>query len=276
MKKRKHNRRPNKKTARRRPGRGKKDVRCLTSFSARRPASNKRRRSITIMPPRKVGERSLTDLAKQINTEHLKIVRALKIGLQHAITAGSLLIAAKAKLKHGQWLPWLRDNCLISERSAELYMRLARHAPEIESKVASLADLTVQEAIALIAKADESDVVEGTAIDSAAAAEKDVRHRTSFLPDAVTAPPDQPRALEQMDRVPQLMSTEDQHRFNLNQGGHYLLHIPRTPIAPYLHPAVSYSADQWDDIAGFLSRLAAAMRIAAFDEANFRTVGKLM
>jgi hypothetical protein len=79
---------------------------------------------------------------------------------------------------------------------------------------------------------------------------------------------DQPR-VEHIGRVSQPMSDEDQHRFNLNQGGHCLLYIPRTPITTYLHPDVRYDADQWDQIADFLKNLAAAMRntVAALDEA---------
>jgi hypothetical protein len=75
-----------------------------------------------------------------------------KRGIEHAITAGNLLIEAKAKLnKHGQWLPWLREHCTMSERTAQLYMRLARFAPELQAKSASLADLTIERAVSLIA-----------------------------------------------------------------------------------------------------------------------------
>jgi hypothetical protein len=81
-----------------------------------------------------------------------EVVRSLKRGIEHAITAGNLLIEAKAKLnKHGQWLPWLRANCTMSERTAQLYMRPARFAPELQAKSASLADLTIERAVSLIA-----------------------------------------------------------------------------------------------------------------------------
>lgn len=39
---------------------------------------------------------------------------------------GRCLLEAKAQLKHGEWLPWLRDEAAFSEASAQRYMRLAR------------------------------------------------------------------------------------------------------------------------------------------------------
>ena len=39
---------------------------------------------------------------------------------------GHCLLEAKAQLKHGEWLPWLRDEVAFSEASAQRYMRLAR------------------------------------------------------------------------------------------------------------------------------------------------------
>ncbi len=100
---------------------------------------------------------SLVDLAHRINAEHTEIGRALKAGIEHAIVAGELLIEAKRQLKHGQWLPWLREHCQISERTASLYMRLARHKVELEAKSATVADLTVNDAIALLAPPTEQD-----------------------------------------------------------------------------------------------------------------------
>jgi Protein of unknown function (DUF3102) len=74
---------------------------------------------------------SLTDLAARINTEHEAASEALRRSLDHAITAGTLLLEAKAQLSHGQWLPWLKTHCHVPERTARLYMRLARNRAEI-------------------------------------------------------------------------------------------------------------------------------------------------
>jgi hypothetical protein len=95
---------------------------------------------------------SLTDLAARIRAEHEATALSLKRGLEHSMTAGQLLIEAKALLKHGQWLPWLRDLCAISERTAQLYMRLAKNRDTIEKKNPQpIADLTMNEAAALLA-----------------------------------------------------------------------------------------------------------------------------
>jgi hypothetical protein len=34
------------------------------------------------------------------------------------MTAGDLLIEAKALVPHGQWLPWLAEHCEMAERTA--------------------------------------------------------------------------------------------------------------------------------------------------------------
>ena len=96
---------------------------------------------------------SLTDLAARIKTEHGAAAASLGDAVRHAITAGELLIEAKALVRHGQWLQWLRDHCSLSERTCQLYMRLAKSRVEIEKANAqSIADsdLTLNEAAALL------------------------------------------------------------------------------------------------------------------------------
>jgi hypothetical protein len=96
---------------------------------------------------------SLADLAARIRAEHEAASHALKESVRHAIAAGELLIEAKGRLDHGRWLPWLKDHCAISERTAQLYMRVARNRAEIEAEIANpqrIADLTLSEAAALL------------------------------------------------------------------------------------------------------------------------------
>jgi hypothetical protein len=94
---------------------------------------------------------SLTDLAARISAEHRASTAAMQRGVEHAIRAGELLIEAKRQLKHGHWLPWLIKHCEMSERTAQLYMRLARAKPELEANPQRVADMTVRGAVAVLA-----------------------------------------------------------------------------------------------------------------------------
>ena len=95
---------------------------------------------------------SLADLAARIRAFHQATTESLRRSVENAMACGDLLIEAKAQLKHGQWLPWLRDYCLISERTAQLYMRTAKNRSTIEAmaKSATVADLTLNETAALL------------------------------------------------------------------------------------------------------------------------------
>jgi hypothetical protein len=92
---------------------------------------------------------SLTDLASRIRAEHEASAVAMKRSLEHAMAAGALLLEAKAQLKHGQWGPWLAEHCAMSDRTARLYMRLAKRRPDIE-KNGSVADLSARGAIEIL------------------------------------------------------------------------------------------------------------------------------
>jgi hypothetical protein len=48
---------------------------------------------------------------------------ALKRETDEIIDIGGLLTEAKAHMKHGEWLPWLRNEFSMSERSAQRYMK---------------------------------------------------------------------------------------------------------------------------------------------------------
>lgn len=63
---------------------------------------------------------------------------------------GHLLIEAKGKLKHGEWLPWLRDEADFSEATAQRFMRLAREY----GKSVSVTDLGLTKALKLLALPD--------------------------------------------------------------------------------------------------------------------------
>jgi Protein of unknown function (DUF3102) len=93
---------------------------------------------------------TLDDLARVIKAEHQAVARANREVLTRAMRAGDLLIRAKEKMAHGEWLPWLKDHCEVSERAAQLYMQLAKGRARLEEKSAIIADLTLNEAARLL------------------------------------------------------------------------------------------------------------------------------
>ena len=94
----------------------------------------------------------LSDLATEINTHHEQAQANAKRAIEHALKAGEYLIEAKAAVAHGEWLPWLKEHTEIPERTAQHYMRLANNREQLEAKTATLADLTVTEAVQQIAE----------------------------------------------------------------------------------------------------------------------------
>jgi len=94
----------------------------------------------------------LADLARRINAEHEATEIAMQSGLEHAIKAGELLLEAKEAVPHGNWLPWLKANCSVSERTAQLYMKVAREREALGAESASLADLTLEQAARRLSK----------------------------------------------------------------------------------------------------------------------------
>ena len=93
---------------------------------------------------------SLAELAARISAEHTAVFVALSDSVRHAVAAGEMLIEAKAQVPHGQWLPWLRDNCTMSERTAQLYMRCAKSREDLEQHMGGGGDLTLNEAAAML------------------------------------------------------------------------------------------------------------------------------
>ena len=72
------------------------------------------------------GDNRLPALAANIAAEHQQAQASMQKGLEHALKAGELLVEAKKLVTHGKWLPWLEANCPFPERTAQLYMRVAR------------------------------------------------------------------------------------------------------------------------------------------------------
>jgi hypothetical protein len=107
-------------------------------------------------------EGRLDAIAQELSAEHRACEAALRSSLAHAIRAGELLHEAKALCTHGAWLPWLAANFEGSERTAQLYMRVATNAPLLAAKGATVADLTLREAAHLLAEPREAPEIETT------------------------------------------------------------------------------------------------------------------
>jgi hypothetical protein len=69
---------------------------------------------------------SLGALAKAINAGHQQAVKLAGQALEQARQVGLLLLQAKAQLRHGEWLPWLRANLAFTPRRAQQYMAIGK------------------------------------------------------------------------------------------------------------------------------------------------------
>jgi Protein of unknown function (DUF3102) len=86
------------------------------------------------------------ELAAVANREHVLARKAGESMVDHAIRAGKALIAAKAQVSHGEWLPWLETNFEGSEQMAHRYMRVAANA----SRVTELAEPSLRKALTAV------------------------------------------------------------------------------------------------------------------------------
>ena len=96
-------------------------------------------------------------LALEINAEHERAYGKAREALEHARRAGDLLIQAKAEMPHGDFGPWLTSNCRFSDRTARAHMRLARHWEQLQAKTATVADLGLSKALALLGEPNEKE-----------------------------------------------------------------------------------------------------------------------
>jgi hypothetical protein len=91
-------------------------------------------------------------LAAQINQAHDLACRSAQAAISHAIAVGEGLIEAKALVGHGEWLPWLAENFDFSERTAQKYIRLAKHRDAVTANTKEPSYLAIDEALKQIGK----------------------------------------------------------------------------------------------------------------------------
>jgi hypothetical protein len=103
------------------------------------------------MPTIAEAATSLDDLAEQIRTGQEKIGQHIRNALRIAFSVGNALLQARAQVALGQWAKWLKANCFMSQRTADLYMQVAQHRDALEAR-AEIPTLSLRAAARLIAK----------------------------------------------------------------------------------------------------------------------------
>lgn len=73
----------------------------------------------------------LVKYVSEINEEHRKCRDSMQAGLEHALRVGELLSEVKGNLKHGEFIPWVENNCEFSTRTAQTYMRVFKELPKL-------------------------------------------------------------------------------------------------------------------------------------------------
>ena len=121
----------------------------LDTRLSRKRGSEQSKRACKPSSPQDSG---LSELARQVRDAHCQVARAAADVLRSALACGDLLIAAKSRVPHGQWLPWLRRDCDVGERAANAYMQLARNRRVFEANPQRAADLSLRGALRLVSK----------------------------------------------------------------------------------------------------------------------------
>jgi hypothetical protein len=88
-----------------------------------------------------IGDNRLAALAADVRAAHRGVLDAEHTRTTRAIAAGRALVEAKSMLRHGKWLPWLKDHCQLPERTAQLYMQLVAQSDPDEILVALVRSL---------------------------------------------------------------------------------------------------------------------------------------
>lgn len=96
------------------------------------------------------NDEELEALAKEIRQEGAAVIESSRTSIGHACHCGELLARAKNKVKHGEWGQWVKSNCSLSVRTAQLYMRLAANSEELLTRTQAIAHLTLEEADKLL------------------------------------------------------------------------------------------------------------------------------
>lgn len=149
------------------------------------------------------------DAAEQAETQANKAVRS-------AIVAGEALLAAKAAMSHGEWLPWLKSQWNYSQQWASSLMQAANYArgrnlddfTSVKSIMRAIADERTEQS------ASESLISEASPVAGEAVAERGVPEPQQSLTNDCSRPPaavaSRPREPRQAD-APRLTDEQEFH-----------------------------------------------------------------
>jgi len=74
---------------------------------------------------------SIDKAGEELNRLHQSIEGKLKSTVEDAIRAGEILSKVKAKIGHGDFLPWLKANCSFGSTTADRYRKLYEYSSKI-------------------------------------------------------------------------------------------------------------------------------------------------
>jgi len=97
-----------------------------------------------------VVKKNLVALAEGINEQHQLCKQSVRTTLEHAVKAGELLEKVKREVEHGDWGQWIADNCNLSSRTAQFYMKVSRKKRQLKNEMIS--HLNLSSAIKLLQK----------------------------------------------------------------------------------------------------------------------------
>ena len=100
----------------------------------------------------------MADLADRINSTYDALCDSARAALKCALECGELLLQAKARLEHGEWLSWLMANTKVSVRQSQKLMRLAQHADEVLANANPSSHFTINGALVAISTGGGGDL----------------------------------------------------------------------------------------------------------------------
>jgi len=96
----------------------------------------------------------LSSIARDAIAKHAQVTAQVFQALDIALEIGDLLLAAKKKVKHGDWQNWIKENMSWSVRMAQSYMELARNRRVLNKvrKTQCISFMTISDALKLVRK----------------------------------------------------------------------------------------------------------------------------